>query len=271
MHRNIKFLFFGFFFVFLVTSCAKKLTEGNEKLPRVKEKLLVEKLDSLASFKPDFFYGKMSTKYQDTLRKVSFKTSLRMKMDSAVSAIITYARIPVVNALVTKDTIIVTNKKDKCFIKEDLQFLKESFGVDFKHENIEEMFLGMPLDYNDSNKYFQIHDPFNYVISSHRKWEIRRTERGGREEEDVIIKYYLENDLSNLKRIEIESAQDSTSIVIAYSNRKLIDRYALPSNVFIEITSPKNHILIDMEYDKIELNDPRDIFIVIPEGYEKCE
>lgn len=254
----------------LLYSCNPKIGEIEaEKLPRIKEKILIERLDSLDKQRPSFLYTKIDTKYSDTNRNVSFKTSLKLKTDSALHTMITYAKIPLVHSLITKDSITVVNKRDKCVQRKDLDFLKENFGVDFNFANIEEIILGLPLDWDPDQKYFQIHDPYNYTISSHRKRKIKKAER--KTEDDVIIKYYLNNEANHLKGMEIESPPDSTTIRITYKSRQLIGTYRIPDEMLVEIYSPSNHIVIEMEYDKAEIDEPREMILIIPEGYEECE
>lgn len=259
----------------LLASCAKKLTEvEKEKLPRKKTQELLEVMDSLSHRKPGFFYTKISTDFADTNRSISFKTSIRMVKDSAINTLITYAKIPVVNSIITTDTVTIVNKRDKCYIIQSLSYIKENFGIDFNYRNLEELILGLPLDYDTTQKYFQINDPFNYTISSHKKRDIKKLERLDRhepEKEDIIIKYYLSDDAHGLKGMYIESPTDSTTIKVDYLTREMVQNYNIPKLVNIVITSPRNQMRIAMDYDKAEIDQPQPLFLVIPEGYEKCE
>ena len=125
--------------ILLVTSCAKKLTEGDkQRLPRKKTQELVDLMDSLSYLKPQFFYTKIATDFSDTNTNISFKTSVRMVKDSAINTLITYANIPIVNAMITNDSVTVVNKRDKCVILQSLSYIKDNFGVDFNYKNIEE-------------------------------------------------------------------------------------------------------------------------------------
>ncbi|MES2800299.1 MAG: DUF4292 domain-containing protein [Bacteroidota bacterium] len=267
MTRFIKQLLVVCFGASLLTSCAKKLTDGGqEKLPKVKATELVAVLDSISKLQPKYFYSKVSTRYQDTTRSNSFKTSIRLTQDSAVHTIISFAGIPLITALVTTDSVLISNKKDKCFIRQPLSYVKENFGVDFDYDNIEELILGLPLDYDTTQKYFQIHDPYNYILSSHKEREIKRNE-----DDEVVLKYFFTNDIKQLRAIEIESPMDTTKITINYVTREQIGAYSVPKNLNVEIRSPRNHIFIDMEYEKTEVDVPKEMIIIIPESYEKCE
>lgn len=265
--------------LFLLFSCSPKLMEGDgEKLPRRKTPELLAVMDSLSHRKPGFFYTKIATDFADTNRNISFKTSIRMVRDSAINTLITYAKIPIINSIITTDTVTIVNKRDKCYIVQSLGYIKDNFGIDFNYRNLEELILGMPLDYDTTQKYFQIHDPYNYIISSHKKREIKKLDRNDRlnenrqqEKDDIIIKYYLTNDAHGLKAMNIESPSDSTSIQVDYLTREMVQDYNIPKTVFIHIISPRNDMRINLEYDKVEIDQPQPLFLVIPEGYEKCE
>lgn len=274
MTQFIKLLV-AIFGLFWLGSCSPKFvaaideTIPKEKLPKKKDKELLETLDSLALVKPKTFYSKLSVDYKDTTREISFKTSLKIVSDSAVNAIITYAKIPIVTTMITKDTIKVVNRRDKCYVIQTLNYIKENFGIEFTYNNIEELFLGRPLDYKVDQKYFVINDPYRYQISSHRKREKKRYERKAKE--DIIINYFLTNDAKELRKTTITSPSDTTEISVDYLSFQLDKSIKVPENVLIQIKTPRNRIYVRLEYEKIEINEPQELIIVIPENYEKCD
>jgi hypothetical protein len=254
-------------------------------------------MDSLSQLRPKYFYTKIKCDYSDTNQNLNFRTSIRMVRDSVVNALITYASIPIVNSLIRPDSVIITNRREKCVIRQNMSYIREQFGVSFDFRNIEEIFLGLPVGFDTTQKYFQIHDPYNYIISSHKKRVIRREIRNERradkpekernndrprredrnnnngddEEEEVILRYYLSNDIRSLKRIFIDSPNDSTTIDIHYLSRDSIGSYMIPNEVQIEITTPRNRLVLSMDYDKSEVDVPQQIHFVIPEEYGPCE
>jgi hypothetical protein len=258
---------------FFMFSCAKQLTEMDDaKLPKKKPQELIQVIDSLSKPKPGFFYTKISTTYTDTNQNISFKTSVRMVKDSAINTLITYARIPIVNAIISTDSVTIVNKRDKCYIRQSLSYIKDNFGIDFNYRNIEELILGMPLDYDTAQKYFVIHDPHHYIVSSHKKRELKRIDKQEKvqQREDIAIQYYLSDDAKSLKGMLIESPEDSTSIRVDYIKRDTVGGYSVPLEVYIRILSPRNDIRIELAYDKVEIDQPQPLIMVIPEGYEEC-
>ena len=253
-----------------LSSCAKKII-GETPLIKVERKRtsdLVSILDSLSKKNPNTFYSKISTNYKDTNQEISFKTSVRLIKDSAITAMITYAGIPLVNSIITKDSLQFTNKKERCYVKTNLKLLKQEFGVDFDLNNIQELLLGNPLGYHSQQKYYQIHDPYSYIVSSHRKREIKKMER--KNFDDFILKYHFSNDSLGIKKVEIENNKDSTFILINYKSKKYIENYLVPQEVEIKITTKKNTIFITLHYEKIEVNQEQEIYFTIPENYDAC-
>lgn len=265
----------------VLSACSKKVideviaplpVEKDDKLPRKRTQQLLRTIDSLSRNQPTFFYAKIKTDFTDTNRSVSFKTSVRMVNDSATNVLITYATIPIVNATITTDSIVLVNKRDKCYMKQSLGYIKESFGIEFDYNHLEELIMGYPLGYDTSQRYFKINDPFDYTISSHKKRELKRLDRQPLKEsrENIVVKYILNDSLNALRGMIIESPDDSTTIVVNYLERITIGRYVLPKNVSLKISSPRNTIQMLLDYEKIEVNNPQPLYLVIPEEYEKC-
>jgi hypothetical protein len=112
-------------------------------------------------------------------------------------------------------------------------------------------------------------DPTNYVISSHKKIQIRRNERNPSDE--IVIQYFLNPLMNELVKTLVSSPVDSTEIEINYLSRELIENYYVPKDVFIHVRTPKNNIRIDLTYERAEINIRQPLFVTIPEGYEKCK
>lgn len=249
-------------------ACNPKVHGEKTKLPKMKDEVLIHKIDSLSNIQYDYFYTKISTDFKDTNQNVSFKTSVRIANDSVVNATISYASIPIIHGLITPDTIKISNKRENCYLTEPLSFFKQQFGVEFTYENIEELFEGRPLAFDTTATYFQVNDPYNYTMSSHKKREIKRLERNG--ERDIILFYTLTDDLSRLKSLKVESLEDTTEIIINYDSWEEVNGYLVPALVRVMINSPRNKIKLTLDSKKSRVNEKEEIYFVIPEDYEKC-
>jgi hypothetical protein len=224
-------------------------------------------------------FTKVKSSYSDTSKSVSFKTTIRLMKDSFADVIITKMNLPVASALITTDSISIANKLQKCSIQKDLSYFKEIFQVDFNYQNLEELLLGLPLGFDTTQKYFQINDPFKYIVSSVKKKELRKELRNRNErprnnrrndDNNFVFVYQLAPDLKSIKHMILNSPSDSTSIEIDYLSRDSVDTYMLPNEVSVVIKTPRNRIVIDLDYGSTTVNEPQEILFTIPEGYEAC-
>lgn len=283
--RNIKWL--GLVLLIVLGSCARRPVDVKPvKLEKRKTNELIQVMDSLSTIRPNSFYTKIKCHFSDTNRRISFKTSIRAVRDSVINPMITYAGIQIVNSLIRPDSLFISNRKDKCAIRTTMNYIKESFGVDFDYRNVEELLLGLPVAYDTTQKYFQINDPYNYIISSHRKRIVkketknkhdkenqrRERDRNGNDNDDqeVIIRYFIHPSLKSISRLVIDSPEDTTHISVDYIDRDTVDTYLIPKEVVIDIVTARNHIVLTMDYDKTEINLPQEIYFVIPEDYGDC-
>jgi|APGre2960657444_1045066.scaffolds.fasta_scaffold77433_2 hypothetical protein len=257
----------------LVSCSPKSIKTVLSKVERKKTSELVAHLDSIHRIYPETFYSKIGTNFQDTSQEVSFKTNIKLLKDSMLGAVITYASVPILNACISKDSLKFTNKREKCFTITNLNEIKKHFGVDFSFKNIQELLFGLPLGFEPKNKYYQIHEPFQYIISSHRKREIRKIERNPNKKtnDDYIIKYYFRDTIPGMSQIDLEIPSDLTTIRINYAKYIKVKDFHIPTLVTLFITTPKNTININLEYDKVELNEKQEVIFSIPDKYEECK
>lgn len=265
MLNRLNAIFLGLFF--LITGCAKQWADSEikpERLPKLKQKDFILKLDSIKSIAPLYMYSKLKINYKDTERNVSFKTTLKSVKDSAVSVLITFARIPVFGALIDTSHLTILNKKDNCYTKGLINELSKTSGINFKYENIEELIFGHPIGYESDQKYHMLNDHFHYILSNHRKGQ-------GRKKKEIVYSYSLHRDQNHLASTSIWVPADSVQIEAVYSEWQFSGNKYLPKKIELNIQSPKVSAQIRIEYTKLDTTTPESLFLIIPEKYEKCD
>ncbi len=252
-----------------ISSCSRK-QHVSETIPPTLEQNETELdeprktmwLDSIHNQPWHWMYGKYNTNYSEGNKKISFKTSLKCSKDSALNALISFASIPILNALATQDSLIYVNKKDRCFGKKSIASFKELLGVELSLNNIQELFLGQPIGYSPLQA---INDSINltgdscYVIS--------------RIEGVKTIEYNYVSSVKSprLAWQRIFSPKDSTEAIIRYSNWQLNKNFYVPSDIQISIKTNERNINVFFTYDKFEFDIPQDIYIQIPSDYAPCK
>lgn len=274
MRSYFKITYLAFATIILI-ACSPKLVQVTtaDKSENLKTNKLVEKLDSLVKNAPADFYGKASTNFKDKNKDLSFKTSIKIKSDSAVTALITFAGIPIVNSIITVDSVKYQNKKDKCYSENSIDFFRSSFGYPFEFDNVVELLLGLPLAFDKENKYFQLPDNVYHVISTHKKRKLKNMDSNfNSTEDDIIIKYFLVKEGDILEKIEIESPNDKVKISVVYGQRSTESiNLGCPQQIYVNIKTPNNEMNIRLDFDKIEVNIPQEINYTVPKNYESCK
>lgn len=266
--KNFRSLFFGVVIGSFLVSCSQKTIGSQDKLPKVKPNTLFFALDSLSQTRPSSFYAKLSTKYKDSSRSQSFKTTVRSQSDSLLKASISVMRIPFVHALFSNEIVQVSNRNDKCYIRESVENFTSNFGINISLKNLEEILLGLPLNYQNEQKYYVDKDPFNYRISTHSKIQMASLIK--KKKREILLQYTLSEDLKRLKQITVNSFHDSTEVIIDYSGKKEVDGFNFPEEVAVKILSPKGIISLNWSYSKVRINGEENFHFVIPETYTPC-
>jgi len=252
----------------LFTACSEKNSSVyNQKLAKIKTSRIVDHLDSLSKTDWSFFYTRIATKYSSNTTKVSFKTILKMQKDSVVNATITFAAIPIIHVLLSPDTLKVVNKKDKCYTIETVDFLKKEFDFPFGYKQVEELLLGKPLAWNKNDRFHQVDNPDYYILKTSK----RRFASKDKEEGDIELNYYLSPGELDIKKIVINSPEDSTSIVLNYSDWMMTEKMKIPQSVEVYIYTPKDSLFVELKYQKAEFGNEKEIVFIIPDQYERCK
>ena len=258
----------GFFaLVFFTMGCAKQWTDSEgkpEKLPKLKQKQFIAMLDSISMSSPQYMYTKLKVNYKGVDNKGSFKATLKSVQDSAVSAVISFARIPVFSALIDSSSLTILNKKDKCFSVQAINEFSKKFGVDFALHNVEEVIFGHAIGFSFDQKYHMLSDPYQYILSTHRKV-------GARKKKEIVYRYILAPNQRHLESAYISAPMDSTEIEIKYLEWQRADDYLLPKVIEMNIKTRNNIGQIILEYTRLDAVTPEALFLTIPEKYEKCD
>jgi hypothetical protein len=253
--------------LFFLFSCGsgKKLAGGTITETK-KTSDLLDELDLQSSKKVDFFYSKISSKYKSSEQNFSFKTSVKLKSDSLMNAMITVANIPIMIANVSVDSVKLINKRDKCFFYTDIDYLENLLRMKISLNDAEDIILGRPVAFDRDKKYHQLMDTSFYVIATHKLKDFQNPDM-----DEVMIKYFLSPDSLKLEKTFISSPKDSTEILIHIKSLERIDHQDFPSEMDINAIGKKGPIEINLKYQKTLINDRKSIYFKIPDNYGECE
>jgi len=174
---------------------------------RVGDKELTEKLFQLNQKPCDYFNAKLSVDYRNSKLNQSFKSSLKMTVDSAFSGTVSYAGFIIANFLADKDSLKATYKQEKCYFTEDFSYVSSILGVELAYDFFENMLMAQPIGVDSTIKYKQIKDKSKkyYILSSHKKRQYKKIEKekinlDAEKNDDIFILYYFSSDSMNLEK-----------------------------------------------------------------------
>ncbi len=252
----------------LFASCKSSKDAEVSEQGTVASEELVQALDSLSGTSFESYYSKIATSYKDSSRSFSFKTSTWMIKDSAANFLITYARFPVVSALVTNDSLSVVNRREKCYQFSTLDALSAQFGTELSLDNLQDILLGIPTNFDAEKTYYQTGEN-GLTLCTHGLKDIEQVRLEGSDE--IITYYTLNESLTELEQMTLVSFKDTTEINLMYNSRELFDGFNSPTSATVNITSPRQNIKVELDYTRIRANQGEEIKFIIPESYGECE
>jgi hypothetical protein len=263
-----------FLSLFLLVGCKTGKVGGTADCPKKDAEELITLLKSKSETKFTFYYSKISCKVIDSEKSQSFKTTLKMQPDSALSGVLKVAGIIGAAYLADQDTVAFTNKLKKCYFKKDYQILADQFGMDLNYKLLEDMILGKPFGLTDSTQLYPKKDDSLYVLASHDKKMMKKLAENNlsdTESSELFIQYKLDCGTLKLAQIEINAPAMLTHIIINYIERQEIEGSDLPKQTVIKIENPKDTTIINLNYGKPTLNSKKSVKINIPSSYSECK
>lgn len=265
MLKNIMRLLISFAVISCFFSCSKSLiyvAAQQENLQKENDASLLFRLDSLSRITPKTFYSKLSVDYADSSQEVSFKTSIKIRTDSATQLIVSYLNVPIVLANVSPDSVILVDKREKCYSIKPLDYFNELLGIDLSLINLEELILGKPLYFN------ALH---SHKLQSEIPMLVLSTTIARKNKKDSVLVNYIFNPSKNeLGGVEVIIPSEEISLKVTHLSHQLVNGIHVPYESKIVIETKLNLINLRIRYEKTEINNSLEFNFVIPANYATC-
>lgn len=225
---------------------------------------LVGRLDELSHSEWDFLSAKTNVKITSGDQSNNFKASLRMKRDSALLVNISFAGIPIVQSILTKDSVKVVNRKDKCYKFQDLSFVDSLIDFPIEYQQLQDLLIAKPILFNKDAEHIQISNNTLYEIKTKRS-------KNNSSKDTINISYFLAPTTMELQSTTIESKADQAKIDVFYSGKhEKIEGIVLPQEVRIVLSRMNKISIIEISYNKPDITTEKKITLTAPENYVVC-
>ena len=253
------FKFFQCLLILLIVNGCKSLTVLPSKRPveSINDKRLIDNLGKHEE-KISSFRARIKATYTSKKIKQSLSINLRFKDDKFLwmSANIF---IPVAKLLMTNEKIFFYEKFQKKYYEGDYEFLNSILGTNFRLQDIQNIFVGNPIDNLKKVKIKRIENPKYYVFINNSSEKYRTT-------------YFFDTENFRIREQRILLLDSKNSILsIKYPSYQKTNGKIIPKE--IQISSFVNGEFVSITLDFIRVDYPNGLSIPfeIPEGYSKIK
>ncbi len=268
MNNQFKIVFSIFFIVFSITSCKVKKTNDTEI--KLKNKSSEELIDLMMQSKLNAKFinskGSVELTFQD--EKNSLRTNIRIQKDSALWISLSKATLPVLTTIVSNDSVKFLNKLKKEYFLDNFASINEILNTEIDYELLQDFFLGEPIAFDAEEDYIVKIDDDSYLISSEKSRKIEKLLKKGKiKEEPFLYRCWIEPMNYKCKRVVINLVSQNTELEVNYSKWETIDGYVFPMIAKLKLSTPKDTVLLDMDYSKVDVLESISMPFNIPDSY----
>ena len=204
------------------------------------------------------FSAKIKLEIDDSKgKKPDLVANLRMIKDSAIwiSISASILNIEVFRVLVTKDSVILLNKQEKEVQYRSINYLQEITEIPFDYNTLQNLLIGNPIFYNDSNITVRKFEQFLLVSSKNKDFK------------NLLTISTLDNTLQHSKLDDVNMERNRTAD-FTYDSYANINEGKFSSYRQI-IASEKNKLDVRMNFKQFEFNKELSVNFSIPKNYKK--
>lgn len=204
------------------------------------------------------FSAKIKVESQDSKGKNPDITAVvRIVKDSAIwiSLSATFLNVEVYRALITKDSVVLMDKREKTVQYRSLDYLQEVTKIPFDFKTLQDLLIGNPIFYNDQSATFKKVDNYILVNSADANFKNLMT---------------LTPDNSLLYRIKLDDVDMARNRTANISYDEYERSNDISFSTYREISiSEKNKLDVQMKYKQFDFNKELSVGFSIPKNYKR--
>ncbi|CAG0989917.1 MAG: DUF4292 domain-containing protein [Bacteroidetes bacterium] len=279
MNNNIRLTYFiGFLlFLFLFSTCKPKKELSKKELKELidevytTEQILAKLKEN--EFKFDGLSIKATVEYNANGKKNSFKSTLRIKNDSAIWVSVTpLMGIEVARALITPDTVLVIDRIHSTYFAGNFSYINKVFNVDLDFKMLQSLIIGNSIEFEENEKIFSQIDKHMFFLGTTKKRRVKKAIKKDKESKlkDDNQSIWLDPESFKIKELFITDHRSEQSLRAVYSEHQKLEEQFFPVKMRFFISSNQNAYL-GVEFSKITEESDLNMPFSIPEKYEPVE
>jgi len=204
------------------------------------------------------FSAKIKLEIDDSKgRKPDLLANIRMIKDSAIwiSISASILNLEVFRVLITKDSVILLNKQEKEVQYRSISYLQEITEIPFNFKTLQNLLVGNPIFYSDSNINVRKFEEFLLVSSINSDFK------------NLLTISTSDNTLKHSKLDDVNFARNRTAD-FTYDSYENNNGFKFSTYRQI-IASEKNKLDVRMNFKQFEFNKELSVYFSVPKNYKK--
>mgnify|MGYP000123765437 CR=1 FL=1 len=221
----------------------------------------------------DYLNAKFTLIYEQEKNKTNLRGQLRIKEDSLIWMSFTPALgIEAARVLLTNDSIKFMNRLNKEYFTGKYELVDSLLKTTIDYSLLQSMLIGNDLTQYDVNKFKSSIDNGLYCMTIRERRKIKKYIRQGEIDTRVLVQQiWLDPETYRIARIDVKEQGETSNnkLRVHYQDYITVDGQLFPSKMRIEVVS-NNSIFIDVEFNKVVINNQVSFPFRIPSKYEKA-
>ena len=248
----------------LVFGCkAKPDANGNIKLKKKSSKYLFEKMDKY-HLDAEWFDAKAGVKFTQNNNTVKGTGYIKMRKDSVIWIAVKKLGVEGGRVLITPDSFFMINRLEKYYMAKPMSYVRNLAGLastgnnlsDFR--NLYDLLLGNVVMNFDEKYDVKMKTP-NYILRQ--------------EKEGVLSEYWTNGNNFTLGKMKLLQKEGNKSAICTFEDYKSLTSSQIFSYIrTLNLSSEETGILnLELDFSKIKIDEPTNIYFSIPSRYEEAK
>jgi hypothetical protein len=201
-------------------------------------------------------YIKSNVKYSDEKQTQNVTAEIKIKKNEQILVSIRFLGITMAKALITPTLVSYYEKVGGTYFEGDFSSLSQWLGTDLDFNKVQNLLIGQALDDLTKGNYQD-----SIVDQTYRLEDISKN--------STKKYFFFDKDKFLLNKQEINQTAENRKIEVSYSDYKMYNESAFPSNIFITAEQDKGKTEINLGYNTITVNEELTFPYSVPNGYKR--
>ncbi|NVN94468.1 MAG: DUF4292 domain-containing protein [Bacteroidetes bacterium] len=273
---NLQKNFLLILIITLIVSCKpeKQLSVQKEIIPQtivnkeITTDTIFDKM-SKSQFRFDWLSAKFSAEYEVDNNNTSFSGQIRIRKDSLIWISISKYSIEIARLLITEDSVHFVNWMDNNYFISDFNYINRFINNAVDFDMLQAFFVGNDFKYYETDKFKTNFDGTQYHLSTVNRHKLKKYIKTENDKLKILVQsIFVDPFTFKISELSVKEVKANNKLKASYSNHEAINGQLFPRKLSVLISAEKE-IKINIEFSKINIDEPLNFPFRIPGSYER--